>query len=63
MSFERMMSSSGVASIGGSAREVSDNSREFTSWGKARMYSYIMGGPTRKYDEHITKKYNVIFKD
>jgi hypothetical protein len=29
------------------------------SWGKARMYSYIMGGPTRKYDEHITKKYNV----
>lgn len=34
-----------------------------TSWGKARMYSYIMGGPTRKYDEHITKKYNVIFKD
>jgi len=29
------------------------------SWGKARMYSYIMGGPTRKYDKHITDKYNV----
>jgi hypothetical protein len=31
------------------------------SWGKARMYSYIMGGPTRKIDNHITKKYNVKF--
>lgn len=31
------------------------------SWGKARMYSYIMGGPTRKYDKHITKKYKVQF--
>lgn len=30
-----------------------------TSWGKARMYSYIMGGPTRKIDKHITDKYNV----
>ena len=30
-----------------------------TSWGKARMYSYIMGGPTRKYDQHMTDKYNV----
>ena len=30
-----------------------------TSWGKARMYSYIMGGPTRKIDQHITDKYNV----
>ena len=29
------------------------------SWGKARMYSYIMGGPTRKYDQHITDKYKV----
>jgi hypothetical protein len=29
------------------------------SWGKARMYSYILGGPTRKYDDHITEKYNV----
>jgi hypothetical protein len=29
------------------------------SWGKARMYSYIMGGPTRKYDKHITDKYKV----
>ena len=29
------------------------------SWGKARMYSYIMGGPTRKYDQHITDEYNV----
>tara|TARA_B100000575_G_scaffold293468_1_gene304974 strand:+ start:766 stop:2085 length:1320 start_codon:yes stop_codon:yes gene_type:complete len=32
------------------------------SWGKARMYSYIMGGPTRKVDHHITEKYNVKFK-
>ena len=31
------------------------------SWGKARMYSYIMGGKTRKYDTGITKKYNVKF--
>tara|TARA_Y100001958_G_C21247921_1_gene579902 strand:- start:454 stop:864 length:411 start_codon:yes stop_codon:yes gene_type:complete len=31
------------------------------SWGKARMYSYIMGGPTRKIDHHITEKYNVTF--
>ena len=30
-----------------------------TSWGKARMYSYIMGGPTRKIDKHITDKYDV----
>tara|TARA_B110000046_G_C12916898_1_gene365332 strand:+ start:57 stop:497 length:441 start_codon:yes stop_codon:yes gene_type:complete len=32
------------------------------SWGKARMYAYIFGSPTRKYDHHITKKYNVKFK-
>jgi len=32
------------------------------SWGMARMYSYILGGPTRKIDKHITKKYNVKFK-
>ena len=32
------------------------------SWGMARMYSYILGGPTRKYDKHITDKYNVKFK-
>lgn len=32
------------------------------SWGRARMYSYIMGGPTRKYDRDITKRYNVQFK-
>tara|TARA_Y100000817_G_C16740172_1_gene492078 strand:+ start:397 stop:900 length:504 start_codon:yes stop_codon:yes gene_type:complete len=31
------------------------------SWGKARMYSYIMGGPTRKIDRHITKKYDIKF--
>lgn len=31
------------------------------SWGKARMYSYIMGGPTRKVDHHITEKYKVKF--
>ena len=32
------------------------------SWGKARMYSYILGGPTRKVDKHITDKYHVNFK-
>ena len=32
------------------------------SWGLARMYSYIMGGPTRKIDKHITDKYNVKFR-
>ena len=31
------------------------------SWGKARMYSYILGGPTRKIDHEITKRYNVKF--
>ncbi len=31
------------------------------SWGKARMYSYIMGGPTRKVDQEITKNFNVKF--
>jgi hypothetical protein len=31
------------------------------SWGKARMYSYIMGGPTRKVDHHITEKFGVKF--
>jgi len=33
-----------------------------SSWGKARMYAYILGSPTRKYDHHITEKYNVKFK-
>ena len=32
------------------------------SWGLARMYSYILGGPTRRVDNHITEKYNVKFK-
>lgn len=32
------------------------------SWGLARMYSYILGGPTRKIDDHITNKYDVKFK-
>ena len=32
------------------------------SWGMARMYSYILGGPTRRIDHHITDKYNVKFK-
>tara|TARA_B100001123_G_C15182923_1_gene976062 strand:+ start:234 stop:548 length:315 start_codon:yes stop_codon:yes gene_type:complete len=32
------------------------------SWGKARMYAYIFGSPTRKVDYHITKKYKVKFK-
>ena len=31
------------------------------SWGLARMYSYILGGPTRRVDHHITEKYNVKF--
>tara|TARA_Y100000389_G_scaffold189296_1_gene212869 strand:- start:471 stop:926 length:456 start_codon:yes stop_codon:yes gene_type:complete len=31
------------------------------SWGRARVYSYIMGGNTRKVDAEITKKYNVKF--
>lgn len=31
------------------------------SWGKARMYSYILGGPARDVDKDITKKYNVKF--
>ena len=30
-------------------------------WGIIRMYSYIMGGPSREFDKDITKKYNVIF--
>ena len=33
------------------------------SWGKARMYAYILGSPTRKVDHHITKKYKVKFKN
>ena len=32
------------------------------SWARARMYSYILGGPVRKIDDHITKKYKVKFK-
>ena len=31
------------------------------SWGRARMYSYILGGNARKIDAEITKKYNVNF--
>jgi len=31
------------------------------SWGMGRMYSYILGGPTRRVDKHITDKYNVKF--
>ena len=31
------------------------------SWGQARMYSYILGGPTRNIDREITKRYNVKF--
>jgi hypothetical protein len=26
------------------------------------MYSYILGGKTRKVDNHVTKEYNVKFK-
>jgi hypothetical protein len=33
------------------------------SWGRGRLYSYIMGNPkVRKIDEKITKKYKVKFK-
>ena len=31
------------------------------SWGRARMYSFILGGPARKVDKSITEKYNVKF--
>ena len=31
------------------------------SWGRARMYSYILGGDARKIDKEITKRYNVKF--
>ena len=31
------------------------------SWGRARMYSYILGGKDRKVDKEITKKYKVKF--
>lgn len=31
------------------------------SWGRARMYSYILGGNARKVDKEITKKYKVKF--
>lgn len=31
------------------------------SWAYARLYSYILGGPARKADSDITKKYNVKF--
>lgn len=32
-----------------------------SSWGKARMYSFIMGGPARKVDMHIAREFNVKF--
>lgn len=32
-----------------------------SSWAKARVYSYILGGNTRKVDSAITKKYNIKF--
>lgn len=32
------------------------------SWGKARVYSYIMGGNTRLVDTEVTKKFNVRFR-
>ena len=31
------------------------------SWGLARMYSYILGGPTRKVDSSITREFHVKF--
>lgn len=30
-------------------------------WAKARVFSYIMGGPTREVDKHITEEYDVKF--
>ena len=33
-----------------------------SSWAYARVYSYIMGGKTRKVDKEVTEKYNVKFK-
>ena len=32
------------------------------SWAYARVYSYLLGGPARKVDSDITKKYKVNFK-
>ena len=32
-----------------------------SSWGKERMYSFIMGGPTRKVDMHIVKEFDIKF--
>ena len=32
-----------------------------SSWGKARMYSFIMGGPARKVDMHIAEEFNIKF--
>lgn len=32
-----------------------------SSWGKARMYSFIMGGPARKVDMHIAREFNIKF--
>ena len=31
------------------------------SWGKARMYAYILGSPTRRVDHHVTQAYKVKF--
>ena len=31
------------------------------SWAMGRVYSYILGGRTRKIDKHITEKFNVKF--
>ena len=31
------------------------------SWARARIYSYILGGPTRKVDKNITDKFKVKF--
>jgi len=37
-------------------------SQTSSSWAYARVYSYIMGGNTRKVDKEVTEKYNVKFK-
>tara|TARA_R100000951_G_C2569092_1_gene158147 strand:- start:1 stop:426 length:426 start_codon:yes stop_codon:yes gene_type:complete len=47
----------------GEGAYYSSGSRPVTifQWSQSRMYSYILGGPARKVDKEITKKYNVKF--
>jgi len=48
----------------GAGAYISSGSRpnvSMNAWKYARLFSYLLGGPARKVDEHITKKYNVKF--